>query len=245
MAIRLDSPQPTKINVAVESTLNYDKFKFFKGNRPIQEKKIKSILKSVEGGINLFPYCPILVNKDYFVIDGQHRLESCKRLKSYVYYIVVPSFTLYQIAQINSVVTKWSYSDFTTAYIESGIEDYKQLMFFKDKYEMPYTLCIALLMLGSSNERDSSLTETFYRGEFKCNHYEKAKKILDLVYDYLDICIFYKDRNFVRAVELISRMSEYKHKGIITYLKSHEMVIIKESTSKGYMKQLMDINKKL
>ena len=94
------------------TTDDYKMFKTLKGNRPLVMAKVDKIIASNNAGINLFPYCPVLVNEDHYVIDGQHRLAACRKMKSIVYYLVVPDFTLLQIATINSTMSKWKNSDY-------------------------------------------------------------------------------------------------------------------------------------
>jgi len=96
-----DIQTPTRTRYLTYSTNEYSLFKKVKGNRKITERKVTSIIKSYEKGINLFPYCPVLVNKEMYIIDGQHRFEACKRLKLLIYYVIVPNFSLRQIAEIN------------------------------------------------------------------------------------------------------------------------------------------------
>lgn len=67
-------------------TKDYSIFKFADFNRKIHEGNVKKLLElnKVENNLHLFP---IVVDKKFVVIDGQHRLEVCKRLGSPVYYI--------------------------------------------------------------------------------------------------------------------------------------------------------------
>ncbi|MHB1108577.1 MAG: hypothetical protein ACYCZ2_19645, partial [Lutibacter sp.] len=118
----------------IKTTSDYKLFRHLKGNRQIVKNKITNLQKSYENGLNLFPFCPILVNKDKYVIDGQHRLETCKLLKIPVYYMVIDNFTLLQIAQLNAISTKWKMSDYFNCFIENGNSDYRILEMFKDKY---------------------------------------------------------------------------------------------------------------
>lgn len=60
-------------NTRIYYTSDYAMFHFLKGNRDLNEPKINKIVKSVTAGLNFFKYCPIMVNENYFIIDGQHR----------------------------------------------------------------------------------------------------------------------------------------------------------------------------
>lgn len=67
-------------------TTDYGLFKIAKFNRSINKGNVERLveLNKTENNFNLFP---IVVDKDFTVIDGQHRLEACKKLKAPVYYI--------------------------------------------------------------------------------------------------------------------------------------------------------------
>lgn len=70
----------------VEVTHDYKKFRFIRGNRIIVKSKVKKLIDSYNAGLNLFPFCPILINKDFYIIDGQHRLTACKELGTPIHF---------------------------------------------------------------------------------------------------------------------------------------------------------------
>ena len=69
----------------IKATYDYAMFHYHKCNRKVTSKKIlKAIVKK-----DLTPYCPILVDKDYNIVDGQHRFDACRTLGKPVYYIIL------------------------------------------------------------------------------------------------------------------------------------------------------------
>jgi hypothetical protein len=46
------------------NTKEYKKFKTITGNRVISQKKVNRLKEDVENGLNLFPYCPIIVSPE-------------------------------------------------------------------------------------------------------------------------------------------------------------------------------------
>ena len=83
----------------VYKTGDYGKFRYFDGNRALNEAHIRNLMESLTE--NQIP-CPIVVDASYRVADGQNRLEACKRLGIPVYYIVVPGLTLEDVKRLNS-----------------------------------------------------------------------------------------------------------------------------------------------
>lgn len=61
--------------------------KFFPANRPVRASR--RLIKSIRA-IDLTPYVPIIVTKDFYIIDGQHRFVACQELGLPIYYVVVP-----------------------------------------------------------------------------------------------------------------------------------------------------------
>jgi len=68
----------------VKSTKDYDLFKMINYNREVMKPRIDKIVESIkEYGFIL----PILVNKEFMIVDGQHRFEAAKKAGSEVSYI--------------------------------------------------------------------------------------------------------------------------------------------------------------
>jgi hypothetical protein len=230
------------VKVVKENT--YSKFKFIVGNRPIVAAKVSKLVDVVTGGLNLFEYCPILVNKDMYVIDGQHRLEACKRMKLPVYYCVVEKITLNQIAKINSSQNKWNMNDFFNCFIQTGIKDYKTLKEFKEKYDISTGIAAQLLMYGTVNDAGGgSVSEDFREGLFRIQKRESAEKIMKTAYDYQNVAdlSIIKNRNFLRAIQELLRSKEYNHQEVIDKLNLRKSVISKKSNFKEYAYQIEEL----
>ena len=68
-------------------TKNYEMFEYMDSNRKINAGLVERLVKSIKE-IGYIESRPIIVNEDMVVIDGQHRLEACKRLGIPVIYQV-------------------------------------------------------------------------------------------------------------------------------------------------------------
>lgn len=227
----------------IEMTYNYKQFKFIKGNRPLVTSKVTKLVKSYNGGLNLFPYCPILINNDFYVIDGQHRLEACKRLNISVYYIVIPEVTLQQIAELNATATRWKVSDFFNCFIQTGNQDYVTLQTFKDRFGLSINTALQLLMVGSCKEGGGHCGEAFRLGQFKINHLERANKIMKHVFDYREVASpeALSDRNFIIAIQVLLSSPLYKHKEMIQRLTAKKLNIVKKYNYKEYIYHMEEL----
>jgi len=111
----------------VYSTKDYNKFKHFLSNREVSEKHVEKLISS-EGFIESIPYSPIKVTPSLRILDGQHRLEACRRLDIDVHYIIDPTSSQYEIKKFNANMLTWSYTTFIKHYAALHQETYKLIL---------------------------------------------------------------------------------------------------------------------
>jgi len=197
----------------IQQTNNYNLFTTITGNRIINKKKVEKLVDDINNGLNLLPYCPIIVyedNNELKIVDGQHRFETSLKLKLPVYYVVCDKLDLRQIARLNSRSDKWSNKDFLECYISLGILDYKLLQEFINEYEMIYSAAIELLMNGKVKTGKNTM-EIFRDGELKVKHLEVAKEMAALARDVFFRYKFRNDRYIIQALQ------ELKEKGLCDF----------------------------
>lgn len=221
----------------IKSTKNYDDFTTIIGNRRINQRKVDQMITDVVSGLNLLPYCPIIVVKQekdnkLGIIDGQHRFETSKQCNQPVYYLEHEHITLQQIAQLNSRGEKWKATDYLNCYINVGISDYNFIKEIMETYKVSISISIGLLMNYDSL---SNNTEDFQSGNFKCNHYDKTIELLNLLVDVFGEFDFHKDRY------LISALIKLKDRGLCNFetlkakLKKVPHQFEKQVNSKSYL----------
>lgn len=89
------------------STTDYSLFKKMRGNRSISsnpnlEEEIKEM-----GQLS-----PVMVNSNYEIIDGQHRVEVLKKLNKPVIFIISDHIVPRTIISINSTQRNWKNEDY-------------------------------------------------------------------------------------------------------------------------------------
>jgi len=227
----------------IEKTTQYRDFRRLKGNRPINEGKVKKLVESVNSGLNLFQYCPVLVNEDMYIIDGQHRIEACKKLGFPIYYCIIPNINLLQIAQLNSAQARWKTSDFFNCFIQTGNKDYLTLQFFIEKWGLGLNAGIGLLMYGGVQE-GSNGSDIFKEGKFQVRYADKANKLLTSVFEYASVVDDEKilvNRSFIRAIQLLLNGKEYNHLEVIKKLKDRKSLIVTKSNYKEYIYHIEEL----
>lgn len=128
----------------VYSTSDYSKFKSIEGNGEVDGGHVSKIIREFKevGQLN-----PIIVNSDFEVVDGQHRLEACKKSKRNVEYIIVDNDSLKAILSINNVNKKWSIMDYISNHATLGNKDYSALKSHFEEYDgTVYHIPITVLM---------------------------------------------------------------------------------------------------
>lgn len=115
----------------IYETSDYSKFKFIQGNRPVNNGVVYESIKEK----NLLRDHPIIVNKDYQVIDGQHRLAAAEKLKLPIYYIISQDYErddLYK-CQVSKL---WKLQDYCNFYIHKPEYKFVEEMRAKTKYQL-------------------------------------------------------------------------------------------------------------
>jgi len=145
----------------IEHTTNYEKFKFFSCNRKINQKHLNSLIKD-EDFPKSFECHPIIIDKDFNIIDGQHRFLAAKERKIPIYYILDKNATVDTIANLNNKQVRWFTDDFLHFYAMQNIPEYVFMKEICDKYKIkPYLI----LDLNKSYSNTSRLIDPFKTGK--------------------------------------------------------------------------------
>lgn len=222
------------------TTNQYNQFKTITGNRNLNQKKINKIIKDISKGLNLLPYCPIIVYQEgehLEIVDGQHRFEVSKQINSDVYYVLMNKLELRQIAMMNSRQDKWSVNDFLRAYVKVGIEDYQILGDVVKKYKVNISTAASFLMNGNLTNRQKADT-AFRDGLFKVNFLESTTALFNLSHSLFDVYKFYTDRYLLVAVQTIQKKGLCDFKELKLCIDRAPMVMDKQATTKEYMNNI-------
>lgn len=219
------------------STTDYSVFEKITGNRILNKKKIERLVEDIQNGLDLLPYCPIVVYRDeekLKIVDGQHRFETSKKLKRPVYYVECHHLNLRQIARINSRSDKWKNKDFLECYIRLGVKDYETLAQFINDHEVIYSAAIDLLMFGTVRGPKNSM-DLFRDGEFKVNHFQKATEITTLTREIFDRYKFRSDRYLIQAMQEIQEAGLCDFEILKQKVSAAPMLMDKQGSSKEYI----------
>ena len=212
------------MNNKIYKTTDYSQFKFIMGNRPVDPKHVKKLVKSMRKG---HVPMPIVVSEKniifpcYFVNDGQHRLKAAEICNYPVYYMIVPTMSLEQIRDINQVDKKWTNDDFLDSNVSTEMDatgPYHTFDWFKKKYGFSFQVNIDLLCnipLGRTSQR------VFRDGHITINNLPDAiakANFLTSLKEYTDL---YKNERFMMGMVMVMRQPIWDAERFIRQVRKH------------------------
>ena len=104
--------------MAINKTKNYEMFKFREDNRlKIDQSHVNKLINSIQSR-NLLDMRPIIVNSDYEILDGQHRLLAAKNLGVEIYYEIEEKLEHKDIILMN-VAKSWAVCDYMNYFVKN------------------------------------------------------------------------------------------------------------------------------
>ena len=226
-----------KIKCNIFETMDYDLFSKLQGNREINELHIKRLSDSMN---EVYLLKPIDVNDKYEVIDGQHRLEVCKRLKLPVYFIIHEGWGLHEAHRLNGNQKNWTSEMFLNGYCELGCKDYFVFKDFKEKYGFNMTITHSLLL--NHNEKPcGQYIKDFQNGKFKVKNLNTAIRNAEKL---LMIKPYYQgyDRTvFVWALLAAINNKDFNYQEFLTKLSYQSTKLVDCTSTKQYLVSIEEI----
>lgn len=191
------TPHPyKKADIQVYQTTDYSMFSFARGNREVNELHLNRLLKSIS---KHYLFTIIIVNENFEVIDGQHRLACLKQLNLPVYFMILTGYGLDEIQIFNLNSRNWNNADYLSGFIDKGKQDYIDYKRFRTKYKFGHRESI--FMLTQSSGREVSVDSVcFNQGNFKIKDYTAACRMAESIYRVEPFFPSFKERGFVTAL---------------------------------------------
>lgn len=183
----------------VSMTTNYEIFKFWKNNR--DAVRYDKLVKSIQAN-DLTSACPILVNRNFYIIDGQNRFLACKKLGKPIYYLVkdiADNQIDNYIITLNTASTNWHLPDYLSYYIKKGYINYIDLREFMDKHGLRSTHIGQAFVMFADGMGGGAMTKIIRNGLLGKN-WDKADEFASLV---MSLPIKqYLQRSFIEAYKV-------------------------------------------
>ncbi len=144
--------------MTILSTTDYSIFKTVTGNREISRGHVSKLADAIDNR-NMLSARPIIVNAEFEVIDGQHRLEAAKLLNVPIYYVVMARGDYKDVAILNEAAMNWSSGDYVTMFAKQGYPQYKKLEDLVKDYDISVSYVLHAIKMvdvhSGSYSRDS------------------------------------------------------------------------------------------
>lgn len=116
----------------VRMSRNYNMFKFKDGNRDLNYINVNKMEESLKkhGWVT-----PIVVDNNYYIIDGQHRFQAAKNLGMPIAFIKMSNdFNVEAIRDINNAQEKWNTWDYVKSQADLGNVHFKYIQSLREKF---------------------------------------------------------------------------------------------------------------
>jgi hypothetical protein len=228
----------TEQTPVIQKTFEYAKFKLLPENRPINKYKVARIAESIEED-DQSAFRPILVDKNFGIIDGQHQFKALMKLERPIYFVQNPDASLRSIALLNSFTTSWGLANYAHFYAKQGLKPYQEVIQFAEKYHVSISLAVGALTMtfhGMSN-----LKNDFKEGVFQITHREEAVVLMDEVTELRPFLIgnTIADREFYRAYIILRSQIDFTV--LRDTLAQKRLKIEPRSVKKDYLREFEDI----
>ena len=227
----------------VKKTSDYAKFKVLNGNRPVKPAHLALLKESISehGDLGI----PVIVNEQFDIIDGQHRVKALEGLGLPIRYIMKKGFKINHVHVLNSNRKNWTMTEYMNCYAELGMVHYVRYKEFYMKYHFPQSITLAIVQgvyRGGQPVRGTVGTGPFKSGSFVFKDPEEAEDRAEKIIMLKDIYYGYKKSLFVMAMLRLFKLKDYNHTEFALKLKQQIIKLsIEPNNVNGYLRIFEDI----
>jgi hypothetical protein len=161
-------------------TKSWDKMSYLEDNRDTDDGAIKRLAENIQKFGQLQP---IVLNENWHIIEGQHRVKACKLLDIPVLYVESFGATIKEVIVMNNNQQSWRNKDYLKCFSHKNhrnSSEYKKIKAFFDTYGLNFSVSINLLAgyerAASSYTGSGKARKAFIEGNFKIKSLESAEK---------------------------------------------------------------------
>ena len=223
-----------EIACVVYRTSDYNLFKKLQFNRDITESRKEKLIASLSAREIM---CPIVVNENFEIIDGQARYEAKKELGRPIEYIIDPGADISDCRRMNAYNTKWTPMDYAKSYAESGNQNYARILQCYEDTGLALKLILRLAGKSATNDKGNAFAngKTIYTE----HDLEVSKRVIRDSYTIRDALQFDGKLNeaFFKAVKIATEFPEYDHEWMIKKCKEYKTRYTQMSQLEDALKQ--------
>lgn len=219
----------------VYKTNDYSLFKKINGNRVVNKLHLNRLIESIKNN-DLTHAVPIVVNKKYEIIDGQHRFDACLTLGKPIYYIVVDG-SLKEVQILNQNSKNWKSEDYILGYCDLKMPEYIWINNFMK--ENKFSAEMAALICTKNNSGNVSVV--IKSGNLKISNKDEANIMANYFHKYRKLFDGAFTRRFVEAIIIADKTNGFSHDKLLQKLNYQSDKLKSCTTSRAYLAMLEDI----
>lgn len=229
--------------IKVKSTTDYSRFKFIRGNRPI-DKRVRKMIRAIKRKNMLADY-PILTKPNgdgrNEIFDGQTRFEAAKQLKLPVFYIESPHIEIGDVPEANCVQSPWRPKDYLHSFSERGNKNYQALRSFVAEFGLPITTSAMLLSGKRSESGSTTLGQDFRKGKFHVATEDHARRVAAFIVALKQYIPFATDRCMALALAKVMEVQDFEPSRFLTKIKTNQGQLAKCANHEQYIRAIEDV----
>lgn len=214
----------------VFQTKEYDKFKFIKDNRNINNNHVKRIVKSMKER-GWLPGSYVIVNRLFEIIDGQHRTKAAIIAEIPISYVMETKATKETMHNLNKDQKNWTMIDHIHQFVALGNDHYVKLNKFIEEH--PQFKPTEGIMF-CKNQYTAVPRDSFENGLFTVKDMKKAYLWAEQITS-LNIFPHYNRSIFVRAVITALNKPKFKMTEFIRKVKLRPTSLVPCGTVDQYL----------
>lgn len=198
----------------IQITKNYEMFQKLVSNRSIKKSHLNNLIAAIKEDNQLCLH-PIIVNKNFEVIDGQHRLEAAKALDTEIYFIQSETVLNSHLISCNKQQLRFLPENYIQYYAEEkNIPDYQKLLDISKRINLSSQSLVGLIL----GDWGGMLWDKIKCGTFRFDQHKGTFLHMEKKYkDFVDFC----DLNRVRPMVMFK--SKFFTSGLRAFYRDNDV----------------------
>lgn len=225
----------------LESTKDYNLFRFHKEQRPINPHHVKSLRQSMDK-LGFLPSKPLQCIRNctaLILVDGHHRLEAARSLGLPVSYVVEENVDREAITLVNSKMKAWGLNDFIRSQCVRGNAEYKRLRSYIEG-GLPVGIA-ANLLAGRCATGNGGMSAKVRDGSYKVTTTKQADALLDFINALKGACPHVQNAQFIKALSLAWYLKEFDLGTFKARMLTNPAMLPRYSNMEDYLRAIEEI----
>lgn len=217
-------------------TDDYSLFKRLEHNRSVTNARKEKLIASMSVHEVL---CPIIVNKNMEIIDGQGRYEAKKEMGLPIYFIIDENADISDCQRMNATNSKWSILDFAQSYASAGNVNYINLLKTCAITKQPITKILKIMGIVSASEKSVKTGDLIFKEE----DVAVAKNVVEKAFELTGALCFAARPNdtFFTSVRVLVQTEGYNHQRMLNNCKKCRSTYCQMSGMEDQLKEFSRI----